>query len=59
MQDEIWHQYGIQTYNGAVLSVYSVDLFFKFEFKLEAKKWPLTKCLNFSCINSFVKKKKI
>ena len=26
MQDEIWHQFGIQNYNGNVLSVYSVDL---------------------------------
>ena len=25
MQDEIWHQRSIQNYNGAVLSVYSVD----------------------------------
>ena len=24
MQDEIWHQFGIQNYNGGVLSVYSV-----------------------------------
>ena len=24
MQDEIWHQFGIQNYNGNVLSVYSV-----------------------------------
>ena len=24
MQDEIWHQFGIQKYNGNVLSVYSV-----------------------------------
>ena len=24
MQNEIWHQFGIQNYNGAVLSVYSV-----------------------------------
>ena len=23
MQDEIWHQFGIQNYNGAVNSVYS------------------------------------
>ena len=26
MQDEIGHQFGIENYNGAVLSVYSVDL---------------------------------
>ena len=26
MQDEIWHQFGIQNYNGAVLSVYSVGI---------------------------------
>ena len=26
MQDEIWHQFGIQNYNGNVLSVYSVDV---------------------------------
>ena len=25
MQDEIWHQFGIQNYNGNVLSVYPVD----------------------------------
>ena len=24
MQDEIWHQFGIQNYNGNVFSVYSV-----------------------------------
>ena len=24
MQDEVWHQFGIQNLNGAVLSVYSV-----------------------------------
>ena len=27
MQDEIWHQFGIQNYNGNVLSVYSVVVF--------------------------------
>ena len=26
MQNEIWHQFGIQNYNGAILSVYSVIL---------------------------------
>ena len=30
MQDEIWHQFGIQNYNGAVLSVHSVVKTLKF-----------------------------
>ena len=37
MQDEIWNQFGIQNYNGNVLSVYSVDYSFVYKYNSNPK----------------------